>query len=149
MRILLITIFLWISFVSFTQKEYFEKYQNLADSLEGVYGIPSSVMLSIAYYESGGGKSRNAKLLNNHHGIVGSNNLLKTHKIKSRYKQFVSVTASYIGFCDLVSKKSFYSKLKNDKDVSKWVYGLYNSGYCSSTKWASIILSIIKKNELS
>lgn len=34
---------------------YFEKYQLLADSLSGVYKIPSSVILAVAYWESGGG----------------------------------------------------------------------------------------------
>ena len=149
MRKLLITLVLSLNFFSYSQKEYFDTYQILADSLEGVYGIPSSVMLSIAYHESGGGKSRNAKLLNNHHGIKGSNNLLKTHKIKSKYRQFASVEESYVGFCELVTRKKVYGKLKGEEDVSKWVYGIYNSGYCSSKKWPVAILGIIKKNKLS
>ena len=57
---------------AYSQKiTYFDKYATLADSLSGVYKIPSSVILSVAYLESGGGTSKVVLRLHNHFGIVG------------------------------------------------------------------------------
>ena len=148
-KITIVTTFLFLGFFLKSQSTYFKSYQDLCDSLETVYQIPSSVMLAIAYHESGGGISRNAKLLNNHFGIVGSNNLLKTHGIKSKYKYYPSVLDGYIGFCNLVSKKGFYTKLKGNVSYSKWVYSIHSSGYCPSETWPGKVISIIKKYGLN
>lgn len=130
------------------QKEYFQKYQTMADSLEKVYKIPSAVILAIAYYESGGGKSRAAKLLNNHFGIVGSNNLMQTHNIKSRYKYFEDVSLSYQAFCLLVSSRKYYTNVKDSGDNKKWVNAIASGGYAHSDKWTSKILSVINNYNL-
>ena len=107
-------------------------------------------MLAVAMQESGGGKSRNAKLLNNHFGIMGKNNLLKTHGIKSRYQWYPSDTASYEGFCKLVARRKFYANLKGNTNTSLWVRAIGNSGYAgSATKWIAAINSIIRKYKLT
>ena len=126
------------------QKAYFAKYQSLADSLEAVYQIPSSVMLAIGFHESAGGKSKVALLLNNHFGIVGSNNLMQTHQIYSRYRYFESVKASYEGFCKLVASKKFYAKTKGNTDASVWLYALHGVGYASSPQWPIKLIKLIK-----
>lgn len=144
-KITIIATFLLVGFHGKSQISYFKNYQSICDSLESIYQIPSSVMLAIAYHESGGGISRNAKLLNNHFGIVGSNNLLKTHGVKSKYKYYPTVLDSYIGFCNLVAKKKFYSNLKGNTSYSKWVYSIHSSGYCPSETWPGKVISIIKK----
>jgi flagellum-specific peptidoglycan hydrolase FlgJ len=149
MRILCSSAAVLVCTIALSQSGYFEKYQSLTDSLEEVYGIPSSLMMGVAYHESGGGTSRNAKLLNNHFGIVGSNNLLATHGIQSRYRWFSSDTAGYIGFCELVSRKKFYTKLKGTTDISKWVYALHSAGYCPSSTWPERVLAVIRKNKLT
>src|SRR5215216_3908137 len=81
--------------VSGQTKKYIKKYRPIADSLGKVYGIPSSVILGVGMVESSTGEGKTAMLLNNHFGIVGKNNLKKSHKIKTRYKYYPSVTASY------------------------------------------------------
>lgn len=144
MKKLVLILFLLINLNVFSQDTYFSKYQNIADSLESIYGIPSSLMLAVAYHESAGGKSKVAKHSNNHFGIKGKN-----HKVKSQYKYFESDTASYEGFCKLVISKSFYSKLKNNTDVKKWVHSLSKTGYASSPTWSEKILHIIRKNNLN
>ena len=68
MKHLILSFCVTFTMASHSQTTYFQKYQPIADSFESVYGIPSSIMLAVAMQESGGGKSRNAKLLNNHHG---------------------------------------------------------------------------------
>lgn len=143
-KIILTILFIMLNFLIKSQKMYFEKYQSIADSLETVYQIPSSVMLAIGFYESAGGKSKVALLLNNHFGIVGPNKLMETHKIHSKYRHFESVQDSYEGFCKLVINKKFYQKLKGSDDSSAWVYALHSVGYASSGQWPVKINKLIK-----
>lgn len=142
--ILTILCSLFIYVKSFSQS-YFEKYQTIADSLESVYGIPSSIMLAIAYYESGGGNSKVAKQSNNHFGIKGTN-----YKVNSKYKYYESDTASYVGFCNVISNKKFYTKLKGCTDVGKWINSISACGYASNASaWSKVVLNIIKSKNLS
>lgn len=142
MKYIIILLFIIFSFPLFSQS-YFQKYQPIADSLENIYGIPSALMLAVAYHESAGGKSKVAKHSNNHFGIKGKN-----HKVKSQYKYFTSDTASYEGFCKLVSSKTFYPKLKHTKETKKWVHALSKTGYAHSVSWSEKIIHIIKKYNL-
>jgi flagellum-specific peptidoglycan hydrolase FlgJ len=148
----LTTFFLCSAFsLALHSQTYYQKYQPIADSLEAVYGIPSSIMLAVAMQESGGGKSKVAKLLNNHHGITGKNNLLKTHGIKSMYQWYPSDTASYEGFCKIVARRKFYTTLKGSTDYKKWVYAIAKSGYAGSngTRWSAVIIGIIRNSKLN
>ncbi len=122
----------------------------MADSLSEVYKIPASVILGVALLESGSGGSRNCKLLNNHFGIVGKNNLLKTKGIKTRYKQYPDSLASYVDFCKVIKKKKFYKKLKKNKDYKLWVDAISKTGYSEVPDyWKTKVLETIKKNKLS
>jgi len=128
---------------------YFAKYQNIADSFETKYGIPSALMLSIGFLESAGGKSKVAQLLNNHFGIVGPNNLMQTHQIYSRYRYFASDTAAYEGFCKLVASKKFYAKLKGTDNISDWAYALHAAGYASAPTWPAKVIRLCKTYQLT
>lgn len=131
------------------QSKYVRKYSGLADSLQGVYGIPSAVILGIAIIESASGTSRNSKLLNNHFGIVGKNNLLKTKGIKTRYKQYPNDTSSYVAFCKLMTRKKFYSKLKGNMDYKLWINAISKARYSEvPAVWKERILSAIRRNKL-
>src|SRR5215510_7628906 len=100
------------------QSKYIKRYRPMADSLSTIYGVPTSIILGVALLESASGTSRNCKLLNNHFGIVGRNNLLKTKGIKTRYKQYPNAHASYVHFCRLMTKKRFYPTLKDNSDYT-------------------------------
>ncbi len=110
------------------QSRYIKQYKPIADSLSSIYGIPTSVMLGIAIIESGAGKSRNCKLLNNHFGIKGENDLLKTKGIKTSYKQYPDGRASYISFSRLMTRKKFYHKLKGKTDYRLWLDAICKRG---------------------
>lgn len=132
------------------QTKYVKKYAALADSLQEVYSIPSSVILGIAIIESASGTSRNCRLLNNHFGIVGKNNLLKTKRIKSRYKQYPNDTSSYVDFCKLMTRKRFYSKLKGKMDYKLWIEAISKSNYSEVPLiWKERILTAIRKHSLA
>jgi flagellum-specific peptidoglycan hydrolase FlgJ len=134
----------------FAQSAYVKKYRPAADSLSKAYGIPAAVILGVAIIESGAGSSRNCKLLNNHFGIVGSNNLFKTNGIKSRYKQYPNGQASYEAFCKLLTRKKFYPKLKGNMNYHLWLDALSKVGYSEvPAVWKQRITATIKKHKLS
>lgn len=121
----------------------------MADSLSEAYGIPAAIILGVAIVESGAGTSRNSRLLNNHFGIVGKNNLLKTKGIRTRYKQYASVAASFADFCNLLTRKKFYSALKGNMDYKLWITAISKTGYSEApAEWRKRITTAIQKNKL-
>ena len=146
MRLLFCIILSILFFSLSSQTEYFNKYKPLADSLEDKYGVPSCLILSVGFLESGGGKSKVAKVLNNHFGIVGKNNLHKKGRFKSKYKYFYSVSDSYNSFCKLIASKSYYSTLKGNKDIAKWAIAIASKGYAENANlWSRYIITLAKK----
>jgi Bax protein len=132
------------------QSKYIKQYKPIADSLSSIYGIPASVMLGVAIIESGAGKSRNCKLLNNHFGIKGKNDLLKTKGIRTAYKQFPDGRASYVSFTLLMTRKKFYPKLKGKMDHKLWLDAISKSGYSTvPEEWKRNITAAIKKHKLA
>ena len=132
------------------QSRYIKQYEPIADSLSEIYGIPTSVMLGIAIIESGAGSSRNCKLLNNHFGIKGKNDLLKTKGIKSAYKQFPDGRSSYVAFSKLMTKKKFYPKLKGKMDHTAWLDAISKAGYSTvPDEWKRNITAAIRKHNLT
>ena len=147
---MLLLVILFASELAFSQIPYVKKYRPMADSLSSIYGVPTSVILGVAILESGAGTSRNCKLLHNHFGIVGKNDLLKTKRIKSRYKQYSDSRASYVDFCKLMTKKKFYKKLKDNDDYTLWVEAMSASGYSEIPDyWKQKVLETIRKNKLA
>jgi flagellum-specific peptidoglycan hydrolase FlgJ len=136
-----------LSFVSlpiYAQKHnYIEDNKTLAKNLSTKYGIPSSIILAIAFVESGGGSSKNSQKLNNHFGIVGKNN------IGSKYKQFSSTEESYEAFCKLLTQKKYYTALKGTNDFSAWVKAIASAGYSTQPQeWMRRLNLIINKYQL-
>lgn len=148
--VLLFSCVLLASSTVFSQSKYVKKYKPVADSLGKVYGIPTCIILGVAILESGSGTSRNSKLLNNHFGIVGKNNLLKTKGIKSAYKQYPNVVASYVDFCNVLRRKKYYKTLKGNSNYELWVDAISKAGYSEVPEiWRTRVLNIIRKNKLS
>jgi len=146
---LAICVFLIAQF-SAAQSKYVKTYKPIADSLSAVYGIPASLMLGVAIIESGAGKSRNCQLLNNHFGIKGKNNLLRTKGIRTAYKQFPDGRASYVAFTKLVAKRKFYAKLKGNMDYRVWLDALSKSNYSMvPEEWKRNITAAIRKHKLA
>jgi Bax protein len=146
----LLSLIFLTGFTASSQSPYIKQYKPIADSLSSIYGIPSSVMLGIAIIESGAGKSRNCKLLNNHFGIKGKNNLLKTKGIKTAYKQYPDGRASYESFTRLMTRKKFYARLKGKMDPKLWLEAISKSGYSTvPEEWKRNITAAIRKHRLT
>ncbi len=134
-----ITFLFMIAWSAIFSQTYFTKYQPIADSLETVYRIPSSVMLAVAYHESGAGRSKLATRSHNHFGMKG----------KKGYQSFSSDTASYEAFCRLLTRKKFYVKLVECQDPKKWIAALANANYAGgSTTWPKHVIGIINQYDL-
>lgn len=122
-------------------KSYVRKYRNLAEKKSAQYSIPANVILAVAIVESGSGKTRVAKELHNHFGLVGNNHL----KRKSRYKAYPTVEASYDHFCRHLAKKKFYRRLSKSTDNRAWITAISRSGYSERPKvWEQRILRVLK-----
>jgi len=150
-RRLLLPLFLSIFLnTGFAQSQAFiKKFRPLADSLSEEYGIPASVMLGVSMIESGSGTSRNCRLLNNFFGIVGKNNLYKTKKIKTRYKQYPDANSSFVDFCELVKRRKLYKKLKGNMNHKLWIDAISKTGYSEVPEiWKKRILEAIRKHKL-
>jgi flagellum-specific peptidoglycan hydrolase FlgJ len=136
--------------ISFAGQPYVKKFRPVADSLSAHYGIPAEVMLAVAIVESGAGTSRNSKLLNNHFGIVGKNNLLASKGIKSAYKQYAAAEHSYADFCRVVSRKKFYASMKGQKNSEAWVMAISNAGYSTMpAEWRMRVLNVLRTYNFS
>jgi flagellum-specific peptidoglycan hydrolase FlgJ len=132
------------------QNRFFDEYRPLADSLAIAYQIPASVILAVAYQESGGGTSVVARRLNNHFGLKGRVQGGDTVSVKSSYKYFARPVDSYIYFCNLVARKKFYPTLKGNSDYKKWVVAISNTGYAANAKiWSRHIIGVIEKYNLN
>lgn len=138
-----------IASTGFGQSTYVKKYKKLADSLSRVYQIPTGVILGIAILESGSGQSKNCRLLNNHFGIVGKNNLLQTKGIKTRYKQYSSNEASFYDFVRVVSGKKYYAALKGNPSCRAWIVEMSKHGYSEVPgEWVKNVMGVINGQKL-
>jgi Bax protein len=126
---------------------YISNHKIMATLLAEHYGIPAPVILAVAAIESSGGVSPVARVLNNHFGVVGRNNFVNSKGKKSRYKQYDNELASYIDFCQIVSRKKFYNKLKDNEDCRLWVKALSRAGYSEEPgQWEKKVYSVLQAN---
>lgn len=127
-------------------KKYVELYNEAAIRTMNEYGIPASIVLGVAIHESASGNSKIAKHLNNHFGMKGNSG---PKPIKSSYKGYENVDASYTDFANLLKRRfsSLFSKYPIN-DYKSWVYGIHRGGYAASGTWASQVMAIIKAYKL-
>lgn len=145
LKLIMVLMLFMISANVFGQKQhqYIQKYEKIAKELSTKYGIPSEIILSVAFVESGGGTSKNSKVLNNHFGIVGKNNV---PNYKSRYKSYGSVEESYEAFCQLLSRKKYYSGLKGNMNPAPWVQAIASAGYSTRPEeWKKKVNVVLKQ----
>jgi Bax protein len=127
-------------------KTYISNHKWIAALLSERYGIPAPVILAVAAVESSGGKGPAAKVLNNHFGIEGKNKFVNRYGHSSRYKQYDNEIASYIDFCQLISRKRFYNKLKGSDNCSAWVKAMSHAGYSEvPAEWEQKVMSVLCK----
>jgi Bax protein len=148
-KVLVLALLAVICSASAQNRNYITNHRIMATLLSEHYGIPASVILAVAAVESSGGAGPAAKVLNNHFGIVGQNNIVNHRGHKSRYKQYDNVYESYIDFCDLISRKRFYASLKNNDNPKLWIKAMSHAGYSEKPEeWEQKIMSVLVTNKL-
>lgn len=147
-RKLLVVMLLAVMVTGYAQnKKYVEAHQSMAQQLAERFGIPYKVIMGIAIVESSSGQSKASKRLNNHFGMTGRTSLNKTVKYHTRYKCYSNDSASFIDFCEVVSRKAFYPNLKNKTDVKEWIRALSMSGYSEMPKvWENRVMNVISSS---
>lgn len=129
--------------------KYIANHRILASALSMHYGIPASVILAVATIESSGGSSPVARVLKNHFGMVGDNNLVNRQGHKSRYKQYDNEIMSYIDFCKMVTRRRYYAKLRATTDPMPWIKAMSRSGYSEvPEEWEQKVISILQEYKL-
>jgi flagellum-specific peptidoglycan hydrolase FlgJ len=125
-------------------KAYIANHLFIATILSQSYGIPASLILAVASIESSGGNGPAAKVLNNHFGIEGTNEIVNKQGHQSRYKQYPNEIASYLDFCKLMTRKRFYYKLKNNPNPQAWVKAMSKAHYSEAPEeWEQKVMSMI------
>ena len=123
---------------------YINNHKALAYALSEYYGIPAKLILAVATLESASGKGEVACVLHNHFGIIGKNDYVNQKGQKSRYKQYDNVIASYIDFCNLLTHKPFYKRLKNNDNCVLWVKAMARAHYSETPKdWQHKVLGVL------
>jgi flagellum-specific peptidoglycan hydrolase FlgJ len=130
---------------------YIEKHKPLAIEMMREFSIPASVILGVAVIESGAGTSALCRKFNNHFGIVGKNyNSVEKLGRHSHYKEYMSDSESYRHFCEVLSRKSYYSKLVCNPDPKSWINAIRKSGYASaSSAWGKHVELAIRNFNLT
>jgi flagellum-specific peptidoglycan hydrolase FlgJ len=137
-----------------TPKSYIEKFKEDAIRIMHETGVPASIVLGVAMHESACGNSMLAQSLNNQFGVKGSSGttiVRHKKKIHTAYKQYQSVYDSFQDFARIMTERREFSGMTlslTHFDYEGWAHGIQNRGYCSSHKWASQVLGIIKKYQL-
>jgi flagellum-specific peptidoglycan hydrolase FlgJ len=142
MKYLISSIFILFSIVCSAQntaQKYISRFDSLAVEVMHQYGIPASIVLGIALQESGAGTSKLCRLRHNHFGIKG----------KSTYRSFESDEAAYQFFGEMLSRKKYYNKLKNNMDYMQWLKAMKAGGYAASPSWITHVANMIKRHNLT
>ncbi len=139
-----------------TPQSYIDKYKEDAIRIMHETGIPASIVLAVAMHESANGNSAIAKRFNNQFGIKGYSSHVyygKHHKKKrTHYKKYDTVMDSFQDFARIMTERKQFSHLTekfSHYDYEGWAKGIQRSGYCSSRKWASQVMRLIRKYQLN
>ena len=140
----MLTLLVSVFSVQAQNKNYIDNHKVIAEVLGKRYGIPAPVILAVAAIESSGGRGPAARVLNNHFGIEGRNEFVNKHGHSSRYKQYANVFSSYMDFCELLTRKHFYHKLKGKEDAKAWVAAISRAGYSEQPEeWTKKVMSVL------
>lgn len=148
----LIGFIILFALVAFKQPEnnhfdnYIKENYKTAQEFQKEYGVPASIQLAQAWYESHGGTSNVAKCSNNHFGIKAFNDWSgKTCPCEdnSKVRAYDSVYESYKDHAIFLNK---YYKGAIGKDWKHWVK--WCKGYGGHPNYWGELGKIIEQNEL-
>ncbi|MFC4758837.1 glucosaminidase domain-containing protein [Solitalea agri] len=145
---LLLLIYSYASAQNNPEKLYAEKYGEMAVAEMRKTGIPASITLAQAIMECGAGKSKLARMANNHFGVKAGKSW--EGERQGNFRKYESVEAAYQDRSNFLTSRKNYAFLfkLNQCDYKAWAKGLQRSGYAASKRYASDLIKCIQRNKL-
>lgn len=140
--------------------EYVDKFAEYAIEQQQKYGIPASVTLAQGLLESANGHSQLSRECNYHFGIKagkswidsgGQYGLYTDDRPNEKFCKYASVADSYEHHSLILKNNSRYAPcfaLAAD-DYRGWCRALQKAGYASSKQYASSLISVIDRMDLT
>lgn len=141
-------------------QQYVEQYAEYAIEQQRKYGVPASVTLAQGILESANGRSQLSRECNNHFGIKagkswldagGQYGIYTDDRPNEKFCKYATVGDSYEHHSLILKNNSRYSacfSLAQD-DYRGWCNGLQKAGYASSELYASSLISVIERMDLT
>lgn len=140
--------------------EYVEKYAEYAMEQQRKYGIPASVTLAQGILESANGQSQLSRECNNHFGIKagkswidagGQYGLYTDDRPNEKFCRYASVADSFEHHSLILKNNSRYAQCfaLQANDYQGWCRGLQKAGYATSNQYASSLISVIDRMNLT
>lgn len=141
-----------------TERDLFiNKHVEYVQELSQLSGIPSSIIMAQAIIESKSGMSDLSKASNNLFGLkcfkknCSDDHCVTWHDDRpdDRFLKFEHSCQSFEGHRRCLEKSRYADLFEIDKEnYQAWAYGLKACGYATNKKYASTIISVIKKHYL-
>jgi hypothetical protein len=136
--------------------EYIEKYAPIAISEMKRTGVPASIKLAQGMIESDFGRSRLARVANNHFGIKCHSSWkgpMVYHDDDARdecFRKYSNAEQSFRDHSDFLVTGSRYRSLfnLNPTDYKGWARGLKSAGYATNPAYAEMLIRKIESNGL-
>ena len=156
--ILLLTIAVTLSAQSsrISREDYIQKYKELAIKQMKQSGIPASIIMAQACFESDNGNSRLAKEANNHFGIkchsswTGPTIRHDDDALQECFRKYDNPENSFSDHSDFLRYRDRYAFLFNLQrdDYKGWAEGLKKAGYATNPAYAERLIKIIEEYKL-
>lgn len=138
------------------QRNYVERFAEVAQAEMQKYGIPASIKLGQALLETNAGASPLATRNNNHFGIkCFSKNCRKGHcsnfsddSHKDFFRKYDSAWESFRSHSQLLQGERYAHLFKLGKDYRAWARGLQEAGYATDKRYAEKLIGVIESLEL-
>lgn len=138
-----------------TYQLYINQYKDLAIREMLQYRIPASITLAQAVFESGAGRSRLARLGNNHfgikcHGWTGRTIAEDDDALGECFRAYDHPLQSFEDHSKFLVNSSRYRKLfsLSMQDYRGWAYGLKACGYATNPRYAYKLIELIELYKL-
>mgnify|MGYP002154377668 FL=1 len=138
-----------------TYQLYINQYKDLAIREMLQYRIPASITLAQAVFESGAGRSRLARLGNNHFGIkchdwTGRTIAEDDDALGECFRAYDHPLQSFEDHSKFLVNSSRYSRLfsLSMQDYRGWAHGLKACGYATNPRYAYKLIELIELYKL-
>ena len=140
-----------------TTEDYINLWKNSAVEQMHLFNIPASITLAQGILESGNGNSKLARTANNHFGIkchenwVGGTFYQDDDEENECFRSYTNAAESYVDHSLFLKNRKWYADLflLSMTDYKGWAHGLKSAGYATNPKYASLLIDLIERFNLS